>query len=89
VGFVFQTMELLVLSKLKWDLTAVTAYDYLDYLMDLLVDPDKSRKCQRRHPALLKTASSDLIRCAKVVQKCRMTKCTHKFKLEASKCSHP
>ena len=27
-------MELLILSKLKWDLTAVTAYDYLDHLMN-------------------------------------------------------
>ena len=29
-------MELLILSKLKWDLTAVTAYDYLDHLLDAL-----------------------------------------------------
>ena len=26
-------MELLILSKLKWDLTAVTSYDYLDYMI--------------------------------------------------------
>lgn len=26
-------MELLILSKLKWDLTAITAYDYLDHLL--------------------------------------------------------
>ena len=32
----FQSMELLILSKLKWDLTAVTAYDYLDHLLDAL-----------------------------------------------------
>ena len=31
--FVLQSMELLILSKLKWDLTAITAYDYLDHLM--------------------------------------------------------
>ena len=31
---VLQQMELLILSKLKWDLTAVTAYDYLDHLMN-------------------------------------------------------
>ena len=29
-------MELLILSKLKWDLTAITAYDYLDHLMTAL-----------------------------------------------------
>ena len=29
-------MELLILSKLKWDLTAVTAYDYLDHLLEAL-----------------------------------------------------
>lgn len=28
------SMELLILSKLKWDLTAVTAYDYLDHLLE-------------------------------------------------------
>ena len=26
-------MELLILSKLKWDLTAVTSYDYLEYMI--------------------------------------------------------
>lgn len=31
-----QSMELLILSKLKWDLTAVTAYDYLDHLIHAL-----------------------------------------------------
>ena len=29
-------MELLILSKLKWDLTAITAYDYLDHLLNAL-----------------------------------------------------
>ena len=29
----FQSMELLILSKLQWDLTAITAYDYLDHLL--------------------------------------------------------
>merc|ERR1719412_2206019 len=27
-------MELLILSKLKWDLTAITSYDYLDYMIN-------------------------------------------------------
>lgn len=30
-------MELLILSKLQWDLTAITAYDYLDYLLTTLM----------------------------------------------------
>ena len=29
-------MELLILSKLKWDLTAITAYEYLDHLITAL-----------------------------------------------------
>ena len=29
-------MELLILSQLKWDITAITAYDYLDHLLDAL-----------------------------------------------------
>ena len=29
-------MELLILSKLKWDLTAITSYDYLDYMINSL-----------------------------------------------------
>merc|ERR1719206_689063 len=33
-------MELLILSKLKWDLTAVTAYDYLDHLMNTVTSED-------------------------------------------------
>lgn len=34
--FIFQSMELLILSKLKWDLTAITSYDYLDYMINSL-----------------------------------------------------
>ena len=33
-------MELLILSKLQWDLAAVTAYDYLDHLLDALANPE-------------------------------------------------
>jgi hypothetical protein len=29
-------MELLILSQLKWDLMAITAYDYLDHLLEML-----------------------------------------------------
>ena len=31
-------MELLILSKLKWDLSAITPYDFLEYLLKLLTD---------------------------------------------------
>ena len=31
-------MELLILSKLKWDLSAITPYDFLEYLLRLLAD---------------------------------------------------
>ena len=34
-------MELLILSKLQWDLTAITAYDYLDHLLDELSSNDQ------------------------------------------------
>lgn len=33
------SMELLILSRLQWDLTAITAYDYLDHLLDVLQNP--------------------------------------------------
>ena len=35
-------MELLILSKLHWDLTAITAYDYVDHLLETL----KSRRAR-------------------------------------------
>merc|ERR1712165_631948 len=34
------SMELLILSKLKWDLTAITSYDYLDHMMNTLQEPN-------------------------------------------------
>jgi hypothetical protein len=55
-------MELLILSKLKWDLTAVTSYDYLDYLLDVLLNPNKNRKSNFLFPVMLKTSSADTIR---------------------------
>ena len=36
-------MELLILSKLKWDLAAITAYDYLDHLLDAVANPEQER----------------------------------------------
>lgn len=38
----FQSMELLILSKLKWDLTAITSYDYLDYMINYLPENSAS-----------------------------------------------
>ena len=40
----FQSMELLILSKLQWDLTAITAYDYLDYLLTTLMTNSSNEK---------------------------------------------
>ena len=62
IFILFQTMELLILSKLKWDLTAVTSYDYLDYLLDALLNPNKNRKSHFRFPVMLKTSSAETIR---------------------------
>ena len=36
-------MELLILSKLKWDLTAITSYDYLDYMINDTITPKVSQ----------------------------------------------
>ena len=33
-------MELLILSKLKWDLSAVTPYDFLEHLLRQLQEED-------------------------------------------------
>jgi len=37
------SMELLILSKLKWDLTAITSYDYLDYMINDTITPKVSQ----------------------------------------------
>ena len=44
-------MELLILSKLKWDLSALTPYDFLEYLVRLLAGDDGSldTRLLRRH----------------------------------------
>ena len=39
-------MELLILSKLQWDLTAVTSYDFLDHLLDTLLNPNKNLRAK-------------------------------------------
>ena len=41
--FLLQSMELLILSKLKWDLTAITSYDYLDYMINDTITPKVSQ----------------------------------------------
>ena len=48
--FLFQEMELLILSKLKWDLSAITPYDFLEYLLRLLAEGSNIDSAQlRRH----------------------------------------
>ena len=59
-------MELLILSKLKWDLTAVTAYDYLDHLLEALHRNNSSNDADSRllessHLESLRKQVSDLI----------------------------
>lgn len=56
-------MELLILSKLKWDLTAITAYDYLDHLLNALKksiynDDESEDVSQRSKHVKNETASS-------------------------------
>ena len=57
-------MELLILSKLKWDITAVTSYDYLEYLLDFLLEPNRNRNSNEltRLPVLIKTSTAENIR---------------------------
>jgi len=57
-------MELLILSKLKWDLSAVTPYDFLEYLVRLLcMDGDILRSDLARND-LLKHTKNLIILCA-------------------------
>ena len=42
-------MELLILSKLKWDLTAITSYDYLDFMINSTIS--KSTKSTQQNPS--------------------------------------
>ena len=39
-------MELLILSKLKWDLTAITSYDYLDYMINSTISKSTKETIQ-------------------------------------------
>ena len=40
-------MELLILSKLKWDLTAITSYDYLDYMINNTISKSIKGNCSQ------------------------------------------
>ena len=63
--FSFQSMELLILSKLKWDVTAITAYDYLDHLLNALkksiYDNEESETVSYDHRAARNESHSSLI----------------------------
>ena len=52
------------MSKLKWDITAVTSYDYLEYLLDFLLEPNRNRNSNEltRLPVLIKTSTAENIR---------------------------
>jgi len=41
------SMELLILSKLKWDLTAITSYDYLDYMINNTISKSIKGNCSQ------------------------------------------
>ena len=54
-------MELLILSKLKWDLTAVTAYDYLDHMINTLQQEDEDESTNLNQQAWSKD-STEIVR---------------------------
>jgi len=57
-------MELLILSKLKWDLSAITPYDFLEHLLKLLVEDGAILQSDFMHPELLKATEEVIILCA-------------------------
>ena len=48
IYFGFQNWEMLVLSKLKWNVTAITGFDYVDHVLER-VDWSKENPLIRRH----------------------------------------
>lgn len=46
---VFQTMELLVLNKLKWDLSAITPHDFLEQILSRIPMETDLRNSIKRH----------------------------------------
>lgn len=57
-------MELLILSKLKWDLSAITPYDFLEHLLRLLVEDGAILQSDFMHSDLLKATEEVIILCA-------------------------
>jgi len=57
-------MELLILSKLKWDLSAVTPYDFLEHLLKLLIEDGAIIQSDLMQSDLLKAAEEVIILCA-------------------------
>ena len=55
-------MELLILSKLKWDLTTVTAYDYLDHLLEALHRNNSSDNDAEADSRLLESSHLESLR---------------------------
>merc|ERR1711892_1260257 len=57
-------MELLILSKLKWDLSAITPYDFLEHLLRLLIEDGAILQSDLMQSDLLKAAEEVIILCA-------------------------
>lgn len=57
-------MELLILSKLKWDLSAVTPYDFLEHLLKLLIDDGGLVQSDLMQSDLLNATGQVIILCA-------------------------
>ena len=54
-------MELLILAKLKWDLTAITAYDYLDHLLNALKNSEPNQNEFDAVPKRIENVKPDTI----------------------------
>ena len=57
-------MELLILSKLKWDLSAITPYDFLEHLLKLLIEDGALVQSDPMQADLLKATEQVIILCA-------------------------
>jgi len=57
-------MELLILSKLKWDLSAITPYDFLEHLLKLLIEDGALVQSDPMQSDLLKATEQVIILCA-------------------------
>ena len=52
------------MSKLKWDLSAITPYDFLEHLLRLLVEDGAILQSDFMHSDLLKATEEVIILCA-------------------------